>query len=185
MEYYLNLYTGETWKEFIANGGSVSGFRESRWLMVQRIKPGDILLAYMTGVSRFIAIQEILSGGYRDNTPIWSREVFPCRVKVRNLAVLTPETAVPISDLLGKLSISGHDSASRTWSGRVRSSPSRWSPEDGRVVVEAVEAAMSNPVSRPVDPKKLEYKPRGTPSSIGIVAVPERDDDECERSSKS
>jgi len=30
----------------------VSGFRESKWTTVQKIKPGDYLLCYMIGISR-------------------------------------------------------------------------------------------------------------------------------------
>jgi hypothetical protein len=29
--YWLDPFTGVTWKEFLAAGGDVSGFRESRW----------------------------------------------------------------------------------------------------------------------------------------------------------
>jgi hypothetical protein len=29
--YWLDLFTGTTWKEFLDAGGEVSGFRESRW----------------------------------------------------------------------------------------------------------------------------------------------------------
>jgi hypothetical protein len=29
--YWLDLFTGTTWKEFLAAGGEVSGFRERRW----------------------------------------------------------------------------------------------------------------------------------------------------------
>jgi len=41
--------------------GTVSGFRESRWATVQKIKPGDYLLCYLTGISRFIGALEVVS----------------------------------------------------------------------------------------------------------------------------
>jgi hypothetical protein len=50
--YWLDLFTGTTWKEFLAAGGEVSGFRERRWKTVQQMKPGDYLLCYLTGISR-------------------------------------------------------------------------------------------------------------------------------------
>ena len=93
--YWLDLFTGTTWDEFKAAGGNVSGFRESRWKTVQRIKPGDYLLCYLTGVSRFIAILETTSNASRDEAPIWAEESFPCRLDVRIVTELTPETAVP------------------------------------------------------------------------------------------
>ena len=66
---------------------------------MQRIKSGDYLLCYLTGVSRFIGILEVTSEPYWDETPIWKDELFPCRMKVKVVAALTPETAVPIFEL--------------------------------------------------------------------------------------
>jgi predicted RNA-binding protein len=57
--YWLDLLTGATWKEFKAAGSKVSGFRESRWNTVQKIKPGDYFLCYLVGVSHFIGILEV------------------------------------------------------------------------------------------------------------------------------
>ena len=56
--YWLDLFTGLTWNEFISHGAAISGFRESRWSTVKKIKVGDILLCYLTGVSRFIGALE-------------------------------------------------------------------------------------------------------------------------------
>jgi hypothetical protein len=54
--YWLDLFTGTTWDEFKAAGAKVSGFREYRWSTVQKIKLGDYLICYLTGISRFIGI---------------------------------------------------------------------------------------------------------------------------------
>jgi predicted RNA-binding protein len=87
---WLDLFTGVTRTEFIAAGASVSGFRESRWVTAQKIKPGDYFLCYLRGVSRFVAILEVVSPVFKDSSPIWKDEEFPCRLKVKT--VLTPET---------------------------------------------------------------------------------------------
>jgi predicted RNA-binding protein len=67
--YWLDLFTGTTWEEFLAAGGEVSGFRERRWKTVQQMKPGDYLLCYLTGISRWIGVLEVVSEPYRDTTP--------------------------------------------------------------------------------------------------------------------
>ncbi len=36
--YWLDLFTGTTWQEFLDAGADVPGFRESRWKTVQKIK---------------------------------------------------------------------------------------------------------------------------------------------------
>jgi len=52
--YWLDLFTYKSWNEFHDAGGTVSGFSAGRWVTVQKIKPGDVLLCYLTGISRFI-----------------------------------------------------------------------------------------------------------------------------------
>src|SRR5687768_11163217 len=101
--YWLDLFTGTTWQEFLAAGGNVSGFRESRWKTAQKIQEGDYLLCYLTGVSRFIGLLEVTKVAYRDSSIIWKDEDFPCRLGVKILVELTPETAVPVHDLKEKL----------------------------------------------------------------------------------
>ena len=54
--YWLDLFTYETWTEFFKAGGDVSGFSDNRWKSVQSMKSGDILLCYLTGVSRWIGV---------------------------------------------------------------------------------------------------------------------------------
>jgi len=49
--YWLDLFTVETWKEFLDHGGTISGLSDKRWATVQKIKPGDYLLCYLTPVS--------------------------------------------------------------------------------------------------------------------------------------
>jgi hypothetical protein len=46
--YSIDLFTIETWKEFLDHGGDVSGFSENRRATVQRMKPDDYLLCYLT-----------------------------------------------------------------------------------------------------------------------------------------
>jgi hypothetical protein len=50
--YWFDLFTVETWKEFQDRGSDVPGSSEKRWKTVQRMKPGDYLLCYLTRVSR-------------------------------------------------------------------------------------------------------------------------------------
>lgn len=157
--YWLDLFTGTTWDEFLAAGGEVSGFRDRRWKTVQQIKPGDYLLCYLTGISRWIGVLEVESEPFKDTTPIWKDDEFPCRVRVRSLATLTPETAVPVFELRDQLSIFRDLRNPNAWTGHFRGSPARWKAADGEAVVAAILAAKDNPTTRPVDPAKLARRP--------------------------
>ncbi len=172
-EYWLDLFTGTTWQEFLEAGGSVSGFRESRWKTSQLLKRGDYLLCYLTGVSCFIGVLEVVSEPFWDESPIWRDSVFPCRVKVNVVVALTPETAVPILELRDRLSIFGAGEWSAAWTGHVRSSPTRWKRSDGEAVVSTLLAAKESPVPHEVDRRKLARRPQLLRSKMGPVTVPD------------
>ena len=174
--YWLDLFTGTTWKEFADAGAQVSGFRESRWKSVQRIKPGDYLLCYLTRVSRFIGVLEVTSEAFRDKTQIWKEEVFPCRVKVKAIVALTPETAIPLDQLKDQLSVLSGYGKSWTWTGHFRGSPTKWKPTDGEAVVGALKQAQQNPIPRPIEAATLQGWPKRLKSKIGLVTVPEKEE---------
>lgn len=183
--YWLNLFTGTTWQEFLDASAQVSGFRESRWKTVQKIKPGDYLLCYLTGVSRFIGIFEVSSKPYKDTTPMWSLALFPCRMQVKVVVALAPETAVPIHDLREELSIFQNLKSPHAWTGRLRGSPAKWKASDGEAILKALLEAKENPVVRPVDRRKLARRPKALKAAFGRVTVPETEDgDAIERISK-
>jgi hypothetical protein len=56
---------------------------------------GDILLCYLTGVSRFIGALEVIGEPFVDKSPIWRSDVFPARLPVKVLIQLKAETAIP------------------------------------------------------------------------------------------
>lgn len=171
--YWLDLFSPTTWQEFLKAGGTVSGFRESRWNSVQQIKPGDYLLCYLTQVSRFIGVLEVTGEPYLDRTrSVWEDEDFPCRVNVVVVAAVSVDAAVPISDLSEQLSFFQNLTSTHAWTGRVRGSPTRWSESDGEAVAMAVLGAQEHPVHRPVDPRKLAKKPPVVETKIGPVTVP-------------
>ncbi len=171
--YWLDLFTGVTWQEFKSAGGNISGFRSSRWGTVQKIKPGDCLLCYVTGISRFIAALEVMSKPYRDSSPISKDEDFPARLQVRPIVELPFQTAVPVHELRGQLSFFQDLKSPHAWSGRFRGSPGRWGQSDGEAVVQALLDAKENPVSRPVDERKLKYRPKALKAKIGSVTIPD------------
>jgi len=175
--YWLDLFTGVTWNEFKASGGKISGFRKSRWKTLQKIRKGDYLLCYLTGVSRFNGILEVVSKPFKDSSQIWSDEDFPCRLKVKIVVELTPETAVPVHDLKGSLSCFQNLKSPHAWTGHFRASPAKWKDADGEAVVQAILDAEENPVIRPVDKRKLAYRPKAIKAKIGSVTVPEPGND--------
>src|ERR1700685_3866969 len=141
MSYWLNLFNGTTWQEFQHAGSSVSGFREHNWSRASKIKPGDIFLCYLVGVSRWIGLLEIQSECFREEARIFNEEIFPVRFRVKPLVLLSPEHGVPMGTLKGKLSFYPANMEGSAWSGHVRNSPTRYKDTDGDVIAGAIRAA--------------------------------------------
>lgn len=177
--YWLDLFTGTTWEEFLASGATVSGFRPRRWKSVQRMRPGDLLLCYATGVSRWIGVLEVTGEPFWDDTPIWASEDFPARIPVQVKTALKPEHAVPISLLLPRLSFHNPDRP-KVWAGAMRGSPVTMKPEDAKVILAAIEDAIANPVVREYDQRKWYRTPKAYESSRGPVTIPDGEDEASE-----
>lgn len=158
MRYWLNLFSAVTWDEFSAHGSDTTGFKETRWRLVQKIQPGDVILCYLTGISRWIGAFEVTGPPFIDESRIWKSGVFPARVPVRLIHKLRPETAVPIFALRDRLSIFKNIKNPHAWTGRLRGSPTEWLATDGEVILDALRNAEANPIERPFDPAKLQRR---------------------------
>jgi hypothetical protein len=186
MNYWLDLFTGNTWKEFQVAGSKVTGFREHNWKRAANIKKGDTFLCYLVGVKRWVGLLEVTGDRQKDDSPIFQEEVFPVRFPVKPLVVLTPEQGVPMDTLKGKLSFYPSNTESVEWTGYVRGSPTKYKVADGEVIATAIRAAKASPVERPVDAKKLArsanlYKLRsknGDKELETVVSVPSAEDED-------
>ncbi|MCH7547038.1 MAG: hypothetical protein IID30_11625 [Planctomycetes bacterium] len=186
MNYYLNLFTGTTWKEFQNADACVTGFREHNWKRARNIKPGDVFLCYVVGVKRWVGLLEVTGDRYRDDAEIWKEETFPVRFSVKPQIILQPENGIPMEDLEGKVSFFPEGEKYHRWSGAIRNSPTKYKHQDGEVIADFLKQAADNPVLRPVDPKKLKrsanlYKLRkkiGNIETESIVTVPSVEEEE-------
>ena len=179
MNYWLDLFTGTTWREFRGAGANVSGFRPIRRKTVERIKPGDILLCYLTGVMRWVGALEVISQS-NDTRRIWNYDEFPARLDVKPLILLDPEYGLQMQKLEGKVHFYEGSNDAGKFKGFLRGSPARFeSQADGDLILNMLKEAKANPVSIPVDLHKLERKPFfKTKSKVGdkkietLVSVP-------------
>ena len=137
MNYWLNLFSPDTYDTFSATDRLTSGFRKNQLSRAQKIVPGDRFVCYMTKLSRWVGILEIVGGPSIDTTPIYYEEddPFVVRFQVRPLTWLTKEEAVPIKDddVWNQLSFTkNHEKGSSTWTGKLRSSLTKLSESDGQ-----------------------------------------------------
>ena len=194
MAYWVNLFTGTTWREFQNAGAKVSGFREQKrnWTVASNLTSGDIFLCYMVGVKRWVGLLEIISERFRDDAPIFKadNEVFPVRFKVNPIVMLAPEHGVPMQAFEGKIAGYPAGASSSQWAGMVRASLRKLPDPDGLIIADAILAAKESPVARPVDARQLQrpanlYKMKaktGDEEIETVVSVPSVEDEEKEES---
>jgi hypothetical protein len=125
--YLLDLFSPETYEAFSNSKQDVSGFRIRHKNAASRVHKGDHLLCYMTKISRWCGILEVLDDNYIDETPIFYSEEDPfiLRFHVKPLVWLPKEYAIPIKEphIWNTLSITkAYDPKTSFWTGRFRSS---------------------------------------------------------------
>lgn len=180
MNYWLDLFTGTTWREFRSAGASISGFRGRQATIAKRAQPGDIFLCYLTGVMRWVGALEI-EGRTADMRRIWKEEDFPVRFAVKPLVMLEPEHGVPMEELEGQVRFYASPKDKGKFKGIVRGSLKVIHQRDGELILSLLRKAEETPVSRPVDPKKLARKAalykvepkKGKGNEATLVSVPE------------
>lgn len=85
------------------------GLKERRVRQAEQIRPGDLVVFYVTGVKAFGGIARVLSPMFEDREPIWPQgkkkhpEDYPWRVEAEPVLVLAEDDFVPAESLLGKL----------------------------------------------------------------------------------
>jgi hypothetical protein len=183
VNYWLDLFTGTTWQEFRDAGADVSGFSPKRKSVAQGVKPGDVLLCYLTGVMRWVGALEVI-GPSTDSRRIWKDRQFPVHFSVTPSIILEPEHGVPMEQLQGQVSFFATTKDKGKFRGFVRASPNPFKvPRDAELILSLLREAQQHPVSRPVDAKKLARKPlykvvpkQGTGKQATLVSIPEPDE---------
>lgn len=185
MATFLNLFTPETWGAFREDGARLSGFTKRQEKTArERVGPGDILLCYMTRLSRWCGALEVASEAFEDATPIFGDpDPYLIRFKVRPLVLLDPEHAIPIfePEVWGALSMTrDQPRGSSRWTGHFRASLKQMEEPDGRVLLSILQDQAASGRSFLLTDRDRRQLARGlTVRTLGgavQVSVPEDED---------
>ncbi len=184
MAYFLDLFSPETYEAVAATDRTISGFRRRHWGIAQRVHPGDKLVCYMTKLSRWIGLAEVLEGPFIDETPIYSPkdDPFVVRFRVRELVWLPVDKGLPIHEksVWENLSFTrGQATGSTTWTGKLRGSLVQLDDADGAFLESAIRTQASGGVTYPVDPdvfrRLATHKVRREDQDV-VVTIPEAEE---------
>lgn len=181
MAYFIDLFSPETYEAFTRSGREISGFRLRHKGVADRINRGDVFVCYLTRLSRWFGLLEVMEGPFIDDKPLFVSEndPFVVRFRVRPLVWLEIEKAIPIhDDLIWKgLSFTRRLKKGMTgWTGKVRGSLVRLDDGDGKFLAETLTAQSTRGKAYPLDEqdtKKLATHTVNRPDKIVTVSVPD------------
>lgn len=161
MAYYLDLFSPLTYKAFLTSARDITGFRAKQRNAASKLKPGDVLMCYLTKVSRWVGALEITSEMFEDSTPrfVSNEDPFVIRFKVKPLVVLEPEFGIPIREDLvwNNLSFTTHlPKEGSQWTGPLRSSLKLMDKNDGDYLLKLLKAQSQNPEEYSLDNELYE-----------------------------
>jgi hypothetical protein len=191
MKYFVDLFSPETYDAFSRSDRTISGFRLRHQGMAERVERGDVLVCYVTRVSRWVGLLEVIEGPFIDDEPIFvpERDPFVVRFRVRTLVWLGIDMALPIHDesIWRGLSFTRNvEIGSTAWTGKLRGSLVRLDAADGEFLAQRLNAqGAQGALARPYpldehDAKQLKMHTVNRPDKVVSVSVP--DDSRSEES---
>ena len=135
MAYYIEVFAPDTYEEFLQTSRDETGVRARYQRAAERLRPGDILVCYLTRVSRWMGLLKVVSERPFQDDPSDDMP-YVVRLKVHPIVFLDDiERAIPIRDpeVWTALSFTrDQEPGSRTWTGKFRGawrrSPMRTEP---------------------------------------------------------
>lgn len=103
-----------------------------------KVRSGDRFVCYLKGHFSFVGALEARSEAVLSNEPIWGTDGFPVRVPVQPFALFSPEAAVPIGALEGKLSFYGQGMPRSLIPAYFQGSPRPLAEQDGQAIWRAI-----------------------------------------------
>jgi hypothetical protein len=149
MAYFIDLFSPETYEVFAASPRNLSSFRLRHESLAKRVQIGDRFICYLTKLSCWFGVLEVMGQSFKDDTPLFYPidDPLPVRFPVREIVWLPVEQAIPMRDerVWHSLSFTKHlAEGSSAWTGKVRSSLTRLDDKDGLLLEELLLSQMAN-----------------------------------------
>lgn len=120
MAYWIVVGSEENMRIAQARGFDMFGFKSSRRREAARMKPGDKLIFYLTGIMKFGGLATVTSDSFEDHTPVFKgkkpSEDYPFRVRTQADVILEVEQYLDVREIAPQLQY-----------------PKKWPPEHWRL----------------------------------------------------
>ncbi|MHB9032311.1 MAG: hypothetical protein ACYC6L_04600 [Anaerolineae bacterium] len=183
MAYYIDLFSPETYIAYKNSDRTVTGFRVRHKNTARHVKKGDIFVCYLTKLSRWFGLFEVIEGPFIDSSPRFTSQddPFTVRFRVKELVWLDFDKAIPIhiNEIWNGLSFTRElPASSNAWTGKVRGSLVQLGEEDGqlltKLLVNQKNAGKIFPLNDAENRKLLTHKVIREDKEVAVT-VPEDD----------
>jgi hypothetical protein len=133
----LAVFSPDTHAAFSRSDRTVMGFKDRHRKAAGRVGVGDVLLCYVTGVSKWCGALRVEGGAYEDATPrfVVGEDPYCVRLPVSVVAWTSIDDGIGIRDLWDELTFTReHVKGSSRWTGALRTSLVRMDDGDARVI---------------------------------------------------
>ena len=97
--YWMLVSSLENFRLFQRHGFSIAGMKSRHRKKAEKVRPGDRVLFYLTGVQAFGGVAEAASEYDEDHSPLWESkkkgEDYPFRFSIRPLIILGEDEFLP------------------------------------------------------------------------------------------
>lgn len=158
MAYYLHLFSPFTYEEFLSSKEHIPGFRPGLLKAALKLRPGDVLICYLTKVSRWVAALQVTGELYEDHSPRFTtaKDPFVLRVKAKPLVLLESRFGIPVKEdfIWNNLSFTaGKSREDSRWTGPFRSSLRLLPEKDGVFLLNSLRTQKKDTINFPLDEK--------------------------------
>ena len=137
MNYWLNLFSEESWHEFVRNGSKMSGFNANRWGFARQVQVGDCMPCYMTGGRGFFGVTVVTETPFSDDSLRWEGFDFTVWIPLEMTLLLSDGRGIRPPDLHDLSWM--RDRSHSYWISRVRAALTQIDEADGEIIVAALE----------------------------------------------
>lgn len=185
MVYYTDLFSPETYEAFSRSPRDVTGFRLRQRGMAERVRSGDRFICYITKLSRWAGVLEVVSELFVDDAPRFyaTDDPFVVRFKVKPVAWLAKDKSIPIHEpvLWDHLTFTKNSDGSGGWTGMVRRSLNQLKDDDGvlleRLICAQVESGQTYEIDEDKYARLVTQRIRREDKSVAVT-VPTADDEQ-------
>lgn len=126
-------------------GWTVQGFKSRHRKKAESMRPGDMLVYYVTGTMAFAAVARVTSQYFESRELVWHSEakpadIYPWRVHIAPETVLSPSQYIPAKTLIDRLTFV-QKWPSLNWTLAFQGNVHLLPPEDGLLLVGLIRAA--------------------------------------------